>query len=336
MRAEEWKVAATSAVQAPKQRSLEPTDCRAGPNASPAHRSHRLYPFIMASDNSTSSSELDIFESPLLQQAPDLVLLSSDGNNFQVHKTILAKASPLFEDMFTLARPPRSLDSTEHPTSGLGLSSLPRVSISEDAGAIRLVLRSVYQMTDSSASAVPALSQLSRAMTAAHKYQIDAALRALYSKAYINYVEQEPFRLYALACRFRFRDEARQAARFHLTQPPQDYAMKDVSYEVRAMSSMDYHNLLHYYASVRAALINMFSRYDWIPLVTPRANPEIVGGVDWDCFSDAKWFSCKECGRNALGEAFQARNLGTGGTLKRSTIPGWLMFYLDGDTGAQR
>jgi BTB/POZ domain len=50
----------------------------------------------------------------------DVILQSSDGTNFRLHKVILATDSPLFSDMFSFARP-----SDDEIVDGLPVVRLP-------------------------------------------------------------------------------------------------------------------------------------------------------------------------------------------------------------------
>ncbi|KAJ8489245.1 hypothetical protein ONZ45_g13651 [Pleurotus djamor] len=140
--------------------------------------------------------------SPLNRQDADMILRSSDGVEFRVHKVILSIASPFFNDMFSMPQPKSSLGRK------LDLEIVP---FDEDSGTLDLVLRYCYPIHD---PVVPHSDVLLKVLRAVDKYQVDRAL-GLLERAYIKLnkddIETNPVKSYALACQYDW-DDLRQVA----------------------------------------------------------------------------------------------------------------------------
>lgn len=91
----------------------------------------------------------------------DLILASSDGVHFRVHKLILGKASPVFLDMFAI---PTSLDGTEGPQT---------VQLTESSWAVEAMLRMCYPMKRSKPSS---LNEATTLLAIGRKYSMDAVV----------------------------------------------------------------------------------------------------------------------------------------------------------------
>ncbi|KAJ8518354.1 hypothetical protein ONZ45_g4573 [Pleurotus djamor] len=134
--------------------------------------------------------------SPFNRPDADVILRSSDGIDFQVHKIILSIASPFFSDLFTLPQP-QSLD---------GQAPLPIVPFDEDSATLVILLHCCYPADDPT---VTDAETLNKVLKAADKYQIDRALNYLQS-AYIHICTEEiskkPIQAYALACQYKWKN----------------------------------------------------------------------------------------------------------------------------------
>jgi len=146
-------------------------------------------------------------------------------HDFRVHKLILSLASPLFKDMFTLPQPPDQTLSEEH--------QLPVVDIPEPPEVVDAILRLIYPGVEPQRTF--SLSTLTTLLSAADKYNIASINPALKDALKIS-CGLLPFKVYTLACRFGFSEEAREAAKVGNTQSVTSGCFDE---EVRHISSTD-------------------------------------------------------------------------------------------------
>lgn len=140
---------------------------------------------------------------PFCSPSADVGLRSSDNVDFHVHKALLALASPIFADLFSVPQPPVPCAEDLHP-----LLNIPLIRLTEDSTTLDALLRLLYPVPD------PALrdaSQIASVREAAVKYEMGEAMM-LMERALREEVEREPLRAYAVACRTGLEDVARAAA----------------------------------------------------------------------------------------------------------------------------
>ncbi|KAI0313669.1 hypothetical protein OF83DRAFT_1175454 [Amylostereum chailletii] len=141
-------------------------------------------------------------------------LLSSDRVFFGVYKAILAKASPVFNDIFRLPLPESAPDDGEEQRQGV-----PIIRMEEDACTLSLALRLLYP-TDN--PPLKRLRDVKAALGILDKFMVDAFVETL-SSALLAHVDAEPLTVYGLACRYRYPSVAATAAKATLSLPlPQD------------------------------------------------------------------------------------------------------------------
>ncbi|EJU03503.1 hypothetical protein DACRYDRAFT_29876, partial [Dacryopinax primogenitus] len=134
---------------------------------------------------------------PLLEDTVDVVLKSSDGVDFRVHKMFLAIASTAFESTFLLPSNPQG--ETE--------STLPSVSLVEIAEVIALILAYIYPIKRPSR---PSLALLKGALRAAHKYDMQPVLSGLRPHLlHQDFLRYDPIGVYGIASTLGFKEEAR-------------------------------------------------------------------------------------------------------------------------------
>ncbi|KZT59851.1 hypothetical protein CALCODRAFT_481155 [Calocera cornea HHB12733] len=116
---------------------------------------------------------------PSLRQTADVILQSSEGAQFRVHKSYLAASSSFFEQMFhgqSAAPPPYggSGDVLMEDAGGesAAASELPIVPVSEDRHTLRALLPCIYPGTK---VRPPSLRVLKHTLIAAEKYDIPSA-----------------------------------------------------------------------------------------------------------------------------------------------------------------
>lgn len=160
----------------------------------------------------------------------DVLLLSSDNTEFSVHRCILAAASPFFEDMFTLPQPPAHLANEElHPV----------VPVTEPSSTVHALLRFVYPVSHPTISS---LDELATILGAAVKYDFLGAISSL-RKQLISptFLRDDPMRVFAIANRYDFENEAQVASRYTLSIAILDRPLSD---DLRFITAHSYHRLL--------------------------------------------------------------------------------------------
>lgn len=160
----------------------------------------------------------------------DLTILSGEKDyptEFQVHRCILAAASPFFCDMFTLPQDPSSSEKRSV------------VPVSETSDVLDTLLRFVYPTPD---PVISSLEELIPILGAAVKYDFLAVIvslrRILTSPLYL---QSAPIRVYAIACRYDFEQEAALASRHTLSNNILDAPLTD---DLKHITAHSYHRLL--------------------------------------------------------------------------------------------
>ncbi|KAI0923035.1 hypothetical protein AcV5_009864 [Taiwanofungus camphoratus] len=223
------------------------------------------------------STQPRMASSPFNGNDADIIIRTSDGTDFHVHKFILGRASSVFRDMFTL------------PTSSMSLTTrqddqteIPCVSVEEHSDTWDTLLRFCYpdtfQLIDDIAHVWPLLE-------ASKKYQMEGIHEQMKQVLLsTRFLEAEPLRVYALACHYKFDKGARVAARFTLRRPINGPYMK----ELECTTAGTYHQLLEYrYACGEAAsAIANVGADKWLEWIGPKSNHEDFNFT---------WFNCRKC-----------------------------------------
>ena len=135
----------------------------------------------------------------------DVILRTGTGlgpkHEFRVHTLILSLASPVFKDMFTFPQPPNQ-NQTEQP-------DIPVVDVPDSPEVLDAILRFIYPGVES--PEFQNLSLLPVLLSAADKYNI-ASMSLTLREALTKFLPGDSFSVYAIACRFGFLEEAREAA----------------------------------------------------------------------------------------------------------------------------
>lgn len=179
----------------------------------------------------------------------DIILRSSNGIDFRVYKTILAKASPVFEGMFTHPPPPPSAVPPEEYSNGLHV-----VNLTESTEALDALLRFCYPVRE------PTLSSIEKTLEvfhAAKKYDIDEGIMWAREKL-AGFAAKEPIRVYALACRYGWEREAKIAAKETLSMSL-DTLLCSKSKELGDISAFDLQRLCMYHIACRKAISHLTS-----------------------------------------------------------------------------
>ncbi|EJD01656.1 uncharacterized protein FOMMEDRAFT_88353 [Fomitiporia mediterranea MF3/22] len=158
----------------------------------------------------------------------DVVLQTCDGVRFGVYRRILAEASPFFRDMFSL------------PQSGTEEGgTVPVVEVSETAEVMGTLLKLVYPGVGPE---IKTLDEVSMVLGAAMKYDMLRAIETLRRLLITpSFVEKEPTRVYAIACRYDLESEARVASSYTLRINVLDGPLSD---DLKYITAWSYHRLL--------------------------------------------------------------------------------------------
>ena len=167
-----------------------------------------------------------------------VVLRSSDDVDFFVFKSILAKVSVVFRDMFDLP------DATPKIPSPLELENqrygLPVIQVTETSSTLNIILRLCYPVENPDLSN---LEDIRSFLEARRKYMIEAFDQTI-KHALAQIAESRPFAVFALASRYALEDVANDAAKQMLCFSQADVlvdnsALKDITGE-------QYHRLTQY------------------------------------------------------------------------------------------
>ena len=132
----------------------------------------------------------------------DTVLRSSDGEELRVHRLILSLTSPVFRGMFNL------------PQSAEPSSQIPTVDIPESSDILKPFLQYLYPL---SPPKIPNLAMWAALYTIADKYGTEGVMDSLKDILIPRFLEASPLRVYALASRWGFEEEAKIASTKTLT-----------------------------------------------------------------------------------------------------------------------
>ena len=162
----------------------------------------------------------------------DIILRAHGPPNrdFQVHKLILSLASPIFRDMFNVPEP--------RPESDVRSEAVIVVDVIDPPRALELVLKLIYPLLPPS---VDSLDLLIESLVITDKYNIEGA-RARLRQQLPNFVNEAPLRVYAIASRFGFDEEAEAAST--LTTGTYLPALIDLPNDLKYIPATAYHRLI--------------------------------------------------------------------------------------------
>lgn len=202
------------------------------------------------------TSELSIStaaaKAPFDRVDADVILLSSDNVEFWVFKVILSLASPVFEGMFWANGSKMSRSDTSAPT----------LQVSESSTTLETLLRLIYPTTTLT---LQSYDDAKAFLEAVAKYKIsDVVLRRAKHMVSTKYMEKQFMSIYALSCRYGWKDLALAAAKESLRV---DVLQSTVPYtgEMEEMTAACYHRLLLYHRACGTAAHNADSNQDWFP-----------------------------------------------------------------------
>lgn len=139
----------------------------------------------------------------------DVILQSSDGVHFRVHKSVLVTSSPLFSDVFSLPQPPNDAAPDE----------LPIVRLSENAEVLNSLISILYPVTTEMPRSIDNILTLLATSAKYDMEEVQSSIRAEVVRRLKSSTRTEVFRVYAIAFRKRLIPEVAMAARLTLGHP---------------------------------------------------------------------------------------------------------------------
>ncbi|KAF8181682.1 hypothetical protein K438DRAFT_1840776 [Mycena galopus ATCC 62051] len=175
----------------------------------------------------------------------DVILRSSDGADFYVHRAILSLVSPVFETMFSLPQAESSPD-------------VPIIDLQERAAALDRALRFFYPGTCPN---VETLDELREVIEVLMKYDMQCQVPV--AKLHLEkHHSSRPLAVYAIALRYRWKDVAVAAARESLKHALRTL-LADALPELEGITAVAYHNLLQYHSLCGEAARSATASLKW-------------------------------------------------------------------------
>jgi hypothetical protein len=166
-----------------------------------------------------------------------VVLRSSDDVDFFVFKSILAKVSVVFRDMFDL---PNAAPEVSSPlVSDNQRHGLPVIQVTETSRTLNIILRLCYPVENPD---LYNLEDIRLFLEARRKYMIEAFDQTI-KDALAQIAESQPFAVYALASRYALEDVANDAAKQTLCFSQADVLDESV---LKDITGEQYHRLVQY------------------------------------------------------------------------------------------
>ncbi|KAJ6594769.1 hypothetical protein B0H19DRAFT_975005, partial [Mycena capillaripes] len=160
----------------------------------------------------------------------DLILRSSDGAAFYVHRIVLSLTSPVFEDMFSVSQP-----DSKH--------GVPEVLMPHTAAVLERVLRFFYPGTQPVVETLGQLREILDILVDRYNVESVVALGRMHLRAYIA---PQPVGAFAVAAHRGWNDLALEAAKACLKLPLRAWD-RDPPEELRYITGTLYQRLIQYH-----------------------------------------------------------------------------------------
>ncbi|KAH9167974.1 hypothetical protein EDB89DRAFT_1639421 [Lactarius sanguifluus] len=179
----------------------------------------------------------------------DVILRSSDGASFRVHRLVLTTASPFFDDLFSLPQPDE--DET--------IDGIHVVRLSEDKEVLRSLITMLYPIP----SVLPdSYNKVLDLLTASQKYDmaaVQSSIRAEVSrKSYPSLSGAEAFRMYAIASSKGLIPEVENFARLTLDHP---MTFESIGDELRLFNGWALRDLVRFRKRCRDSLVSCLESF---------------------------------------------------------------------------
>ena len=161
----------------------------------------------------------------------DIVLRTPRSKGFRVHRSVLSVASPVLRAL--VAEAPKISPEDEKV-------ELPEIDVDDAPEDMDLLLRLIYPITPP--PKFEDFDSLSRAFAILQKYKVEGA-QGLLKPILVSpsFLSSDPIRVYALACRLGFKEEAEVSVPLAAAT---DFTTAIRAEDLRRMSGIDYHRLV--------------------------------------------------------------------------------------------
>jgi hypothetical protein len=169
---------------------------------------------------------------PFNHPEADIILRSSDivPVDFKTFKILLSLSSPFFSEIFTLPQPPTpSSNPAASPYADEYVSfdpltlvhrKIPVIQMTEDKETLALLLGLCFPLSIHTHPCLSSLDQLQSVAETASKFEMEGIQNHLRAELVSpRFIESQPLRVFAIAYRYAWDEEARKAARFTLRHP---------------------------------------------------------------------------------------------------------------------
>ncbi|KIM89201.1 hypothetical protein PILCRDRAFT_84944 [Piloderma croceum F 1598] len=215
---------------------------------------------------SANEPQFTTAEAPFNDPKADVILRSSDNIDFRTFKSLLSLASTVFDDMFGWPQPPAAGSDDTKRTIEAG--QLPVVTVSEPSRTVRNVLMFCHPKCSPE---LDNISEINEVTAMGLKYDMEGLVgHARQSAKRLSLeVMKEPIRAYAIACRYKLKQEMKLAAKATLALP---LSNRSSPVELELISAADLQRVIAYHDSCAKATVMLGSttvlhcqpRFDWI------------------------------------------------------------------------
>ena len=186
---------------------------------------------------SGDAKENTVSEHLFVYEDADIILQSSDGIDFRVHKVIVSLASTDLVDKSSITH-----------------DALPVIAVPENSHTLAKLLELCYPVGDSD---LGDLNTAHAVLSAAIKYKMTKVIQ-LAKKQWMGLVKTAPLRVYFTAVRYGWKEEAQEAARRAANQPIENVYVPEMEFA----SAVFYHYLLKYHHKYRSAIVAITCHYE--------------------------------------------------------------------------
>ncbi|KAJ7484958.1 hypothetical protein B0H11DRAFT_1914381 [Mycena galericulata] len=205
----------------------------------------------MSDTSTTAYSTLPFVpRTPFDDSSADVILRSSDGIDFHVHRVVLSLASSFFKEMFSLPQPSSEPD-------------IPTISMSESAVVLDRALRFWYPGAEP--VLVQTLHELRETLEILiQKYYMQFVI-PLAKKHLREYLQGDPVAVFAIACRHEWKDLALEAAKSSLRAAIRNVSELPRPTNLNDMTADTYYALLLYHSECARVAAAASSSLEWVP-----------------------------------------------------------------------